>query len=678
MKTLLTFVAIGLTLAGSASSIPFKTGKIFGQARRLEGELAKKAWAVGIEKGRLYVGGSGFLSVYDVSADPLDPKLLGTTDDMATVRQLAVQDGMVYVVTRANGLWIVDCRDGTPRTVGHYPSVSNCTGVDVAGNVCFIAGSKDGLEFIDVTDPTRPQLIANRIVRPMESQSVAYRDGYLYSGEWNAQSVTIWDCRDMRDIRQVAVSPLVSNGDGVWPQGRWLYACTGWNVADKKADAQPHAGQMGLTVFDVADPASPKQVGRVDFEWCKGAGLDMWIPRACGHRVFCAQNLSGLYAVNVQDPTRPRVCDRWTWTSATGDALKKLEANGQPSKCVASVAIGDGVVYVAGPSGLGAWAVPAKTAKYEPLVRGIPPINASARPTRPDVSDEFVRWLPTDMSKSAIVTGLAIKDDVCYAACGTAGLHALALSETGFREISSLPLAECTDVSIAGNRLFAANGRSGFVGYEIMAPGRLKEVLRIPSKGARDVYAYGDGSKWISCNSSVYDISDVANPRLLVTLVHQARWAKFMGPDLIVGRWVIGNTALNYFGWADLQADSVAEVKIEGYKSRVGAVCALGDKALMVDNGKWAILEPGAKTAPALKKLPPDGCTGNIPRSCGKIVALTSGKSVGVWDFSDETSPRHLRTYKTPTSVEPVGFWNGHVVIPASDAGVLLVKEKLF
>ena len=659
------------------TSLPFQTGEVFGKARRFGGELGLVATAMTIDGGRLYVGGRGFLSVYDVATDPLAPKLLGTTTEIANVRQIAVQEGWAYTVAREQGVWVVDCRDGVPKVTGHLSSTSNCTGIDVAGDVCFVGGSRSGIDVIDVSDKAHPQLAASRPDNPVESQSVAYRNGYLYSGEWGPKQVTVWDMRDVRKIRRVTTAKLESNGDGIWPQGRWLYACTGWSTEDKKPEAKPRPGEMGLSVFDIADPEAPRQVGRVDFEWCKGSGIDMWIPRAGGNIVFCAQNLSGLYAVDVSDKAHPKVLDRWVFSTAKGAVRAKCRAAGQPSRIVASVAVGDGAVYVAGPGGLGAWVIPAKGAVYEPVMRGTPPINISdVRPTIPPAPKGCLRWLPADKSLVAHVTGAAVKGDLCFAAAGMAGLYMLRLSDEAIIEVRRIPLDECMDVAIAGNRLFVAAGRGGFLGYDIGTDGELVPFMRHPSVGARDVYAYEDGTKWVTFNQQLHDISDPSNPKPIINLVNQSRWNKFVCPDLIAGRWAAGNRALGYFSWADLTADPVVEIPIKGHKSYTGGMCALGDKALVVDKGLWTILEPGqTEIAPgAMHEFPKGGVVGSLPRSSGDLVATAGGRAVGVWDFSDHTAPRPVCSYRFACEVEAVAFWKDHVVVPAREGGLVVIK----
>ena len=290
-----TMLAAGICAGGSAD-VPFRTGEVFGKAVKVAEGAAGFGRCVNIEGDFLYVGGKETLGVYSLSGDPLHPKLLGETKDIASARQIALQGGMAYVSARANGIWIVDCRSpAKPLVAGHYPSTANCTGIDVAGDVCFVGGSKSGLEFIDVSRPQNPQLIRCVKKEPVESQSVAYRDGLLFSGEWGGKCVTIWDARDMKSLKRLACCALESNGDGVWMDGKWLYASTGFSKEDKAPGAKAHPGQMGLEIYDVENPHAPKKVSRVDFEYCKPCTYDMWLVRVAEGMAFCTVLLSFAY-----------------------------------------------------------------------------------------------------------------------------------------------------------------------------------------------------------------------------------------------------------------------------------------------------------------------------------------------------------------------------------------------
>ena len=649
-----TMLVAGICAGGSAD-VPFRTGEVFGNAVKVVEGAAGFGRCVNIEGDFLYVGGRETLGVYSLSGDPLRPKLLGETKDIASGRQIALQGGMAYVSARANGIWVVDCRNpAKPFVAGHYPSTANCTGIDVAGDVCFVGGSKSGLEFIDVSRPQNPQLIRCVKKEPVESQSVAYRDGLLFSGEWGGKCVTIWDARDMKSLKRLACCALESNGDGVWVDGKWLYASTGFSKEDKVPGAKAHPGQMGLEIYDVENPHAPKKVSRVDFEYCKPCTYDMWLVRVAGGMAFCTATAGGLYAVDVSDKSAPKVVDRW------------MPENGHQ---VMSVAVGDGAVYVT-VANAGTWAV----------VRGQPPVNASFRTPRPEAPKGFHRWLPSDTSLSANVTGLAVTGDVCYAAAGTAGMFVLELSEDGIAERRRIPFAECMDVAIAGDRLFVAAGRDGWIVFEMARAGELKEIARVPSVVARDVYAYGDGKRWAAFNTTVYDISNLAKPKPLANMINQSRYNKYLSPDLLGGRWVAGNSALKCFSWLELVAqerDPPAKPrKMEGYASRMGGMCAFGEKAFLADNGGWAIVEPGGQDVPQIRQFPGKKRVSGLPRwNGGKLVAVSGGdRTASIWDFGDIENPSLVRWYALPSPTDAGSFWRDTLVIPARLQGVLVGK----
>ncbi|MBU4459276.1 MAG: hypothetical protein KJ579_01810, partial [Verrucomicrobia bacterium] len=161
--------------------------KVFGEAFRVEG-VGDKAMALCLEGDKLYAGAGSQVYVYDVSK-PLAPQKLGEVDGLGGVRQIAVQKGMAYVSTREYGLWIVDAtKPQKPRIRSRFDCCELATGVDVAGDVCFLGQRQNGVEFIDVSDPDKPRHIAMR--KTDESQSVVYRDGWLYSGDWGSAYVT--------------------------------------------------------------------------------------------------------------------------------------------------------------------------------------------------------------------------------------------------------------------------------------------------------------------------------------------------------------------------------------------------------------------------------------------------------------------------------------------------------
>ena len=307
MKSLSLLLAAGF--AGSAFAL--SANGVFGTAELFD-RTAPGAMALAIEGRYLYGGAGDWFVVFDLS-DPLKPRKVGAVRGVGAARQAVVRKGFAYVTSREYGLWIVDVTDpAKPRIRSRFDTCELATGVDVAGDVCFCGQRQNGVEFIDVSDPDHPRHIAMR--KTDESQSVVYRDGWLYSGEWGRGRVTVFDAHDMSNIRPVAWPELYGYGDGVWLQGDYLYAARGHHSLhrkvtggiaisedDKAKSGSPDSGYgmgHGLDIFDIRDPKAPRRVGAVDYPPFYARGLDMWTPRTSGNLLFAAQTHNGLFAVS--------------------------------------------------------------------------------------------------------------------------------------------------------------------------------------------------------------------------------------------------------------------------------------------------------------------------------------------------------------------------------------------
>jgi len=206
-------------------------GGVFGEAERFDFS-DREAMALDIEGNYLYGGAGDLVLVFDIS-DPLKPRKVGEVAGVGSARQLVVQKGMCYVTSREYGVWIIDATDPTkPRIRSRFDCCELATGIDVAGDVCFCGQRQNGVEFIDVSDPDHPRHIAMR--KTDESQSVVYCDGWVYSGEWKAGKVTVFDAHDMKNIRKAGEVELYGYGDGVWRQGNYLYASRGHNSVHRE------------------------------------------------------------------------------------------------------------------------------------------------------------------------------------------------------------------------------------------------------------------------------------------------------------------------------------------------------------------------------------------------------------------------------------------------------------
>ena len=663
------------------------TGAVFGEAKQVYG-VGKDAMALCLNGNLLYVGDGPMLRIYDVSR-PMAPKKLGEVGGFNSIRQIAEQDGMLYVATREYGLWIVDATDpGNPRIRSRFDCCELATGVDVAGDVCFLAQRQYGVEFIDVSDPDRPRHIAMR--KTDESQSVKYRDGYLYSGEWGAGMVTVFDVHDMANVREVACEELHGYGDGVWLQGDFLYCATGHH-SRHRGDKDGFGKGHGLDIFDVSDPVHPRHVSRLDYPPFFSRGLDMWTVRTSGNVLFAAQTHNGLFAVDISDKTNPKTLDRWT----KPDPAKPE----WPSLCVGSLAVGDGVIYAA-VKGAGVYAVPAVGAKAEKFDRGLLPKNASFREEYPTDESEWYVWRPKEQGQARAV---AVKGDIVYAACGEAGLWALEiLPGGGFHELARLAgRRSVMDVSVQGERLFTAEGLDGFAVYELESPARIREIARLDRIGGRNNLALcvtAIDSNWAFLSDrhgvDLYDIGNLPKFRHVLHVKGSPGWDKYLSDAAVGdGRLVAFSAANSSLKWIDIAAKPEPNVVVETKKNFISlfnGVCTFRDGLSLVSGeNRYGLLAPGEGDPPDGGKwrylpLAPafsgdkDTAVSGIPRSDGRRVVFTNrfNRRAALYDFEDAQNPRLLKAWKLSGNPDIAQFHGGRVVIPCGYQGVLLQKSN--
>lgn len=674
----------------------------FGTAHSVDGS-GPSAMALAIEGDRLYAGCGGDLVVYDIST-PLTPQMLGRVGGFGAVRQIAVQRCFAYVACRESGLWIVDASDAAaPRIRSRFDCCELATGVDVAGDVCFLGQRQNGVEFIDIRNPDRPEHIAMR--KTDESQSVKYRDGYLYSGDWGTGRVTVFDCRDLRQIRQVAYEPLWGYGDGVWLKNDRLYCETGHHAKNRDLATLSFAPIVteemrrfgreapgggcghGLDIFDVRDPAHPVRLGRADFPPLFTRGNDMWTPRttAGSDMVYCCATHNGIFAVDCSDAAKPKVVDRWTRPDAQRPDL--------PSVCVGSIAVGDGCLYAALKPG-GVVVISAAQAKRETFDLGRLPVGADYREAYPTDETEFLVYLPERRGQARAV---AVKDDLIYAACGDAGLHVLRLTEDGvLAKVGELTSASTVyDVQVDGSRLYTAEGRRGWAVYAVEGPARFRELRRLTKLDARAEPAlciWKPSADWVAVSTRRGPVQFFREETFGTGARAQASvggcpgWDKYLMDRALNGK-IAYNVAHKNICWIDLVVSGGPCVTKSNPKNVLGlcdGICRFSDDLALATRGNaYFFMPPGVCDPPTgevrwpVKPFPVKGVRG-IPRTSpdGRRVLLTCriDRHATLLDFSAKDAPKVLKHWNLSGNPDIGAFCRGRAVIPCGYQGVLIEK----
>ena len=404
----------------------------------------------------LYTAGGKGLSVYDLST-PAAPRLVKRLPGVSG-RQMAMQNNRLYITARGQGLWIFDLADpAEPRLLTRFDTVELATGIAVTGNIVFVAQRIYGVEILDCTIPEKPRHVG--LIRGGEIQSVAFHNNLLYCGSWGHGRITIWNVADLKTPKRVGSFQLDGYGDGMAVRGNYCYAATGMDAKTGPKEARKNRGH-GLEIFDISDPARPRRVGGVKFPPSPTMFFDSWTVTVSGTTAYVADTVNGIYLVNVADPARPEIL-----------AQGKLPDCWKKPNPVGSLAIGEGVLYVAGMDGL--YTTPWAEAKPPQLQSEPVPGETKGAPK------EFPGFQRIDVNGQ--VRRLFLEQDTLYAACSHQGLRTWRVTEQGLVPQNHFPLACSYDVAVRDGRIYSAEGVNGLAIYRITPEGKLEELGRDPA-----------------------------------------------------------------------------------------------------------------------------------------------------------------------------------------------------
>ncbi|MFZ4573265.1 MAG: hypothetical protein ACOYN0_02640 [Phycisphaerales bacterium] len=189
----------------------------------------------------LYGGGQGGMRIINVT-NPASPALAGTYTAGGVITQVEAANGLLYVGTRDNGLWIMDDVNPTvPQLIGflgNSPGVFEGLRVDAA--TAYTLDSNPGvLTAIDITNPSAPGVIVERPFDGTSGDSVDRRGNtLLYVGS-----------REVRFADVSARNEIVRTG--AFPGGNlsWLT-----QAADLNASCAVVAGTVSVSRFSNATP----------------------------------------------------------------------------------------------------------------------------------------------------------------------------------------------------------------------------------------------------------------------------------------------------------------------------------------------------------------------------------------------------------------------------------------
>lgn len=304
------------------------------------GALGGSITAVDIFGTRAYALGSSVL-VIDI-ASPQSPREIGRYDVPGSGQSIAATSRHVYVAERprsmpglssseVGGLRIVDVtRPSAPASLGFYNTTAEIRDVAVSGNYAFAAAGKEGFVVFDLRNLVYPRTVAILESEGSQSLAVAISGTLAYvlerSFSGGQGGLRVVDISDVHNLRTVSFSPFDDTGVDLTVVGGTVYVLNynGFIVFDVTNPERPTAlcsmsmeqggglavrntyafvaRRGGLSVIDVADPASCTQVGTLNLA---GSSTSIAVN---ANLAYIGQNwyTNGLNIVDIANPQRPR------------------------------------------------------------------------------------------------------------------------------------------------------------------------------------------------------------------------------------------------------------------------------------------------------------------------------------------------------------------------------------
>jgi len=456
------------------------------------------------------------LQVVDISA-PAQPVVVGSWDSPGQALAVMVDGDLAYLADDGAGVRIIDIGDpASPVEVGHYDPPGPVRGLFVAGDLLFVSSGGDGLRIVDVTDPTAPALVS--VLALSGSAYDVWVEGNVayVAATFDAGGLHVVDVTDPADPVPLSFTDVPGWTTRVQVDGTVAYVAS-------------RAG--GLLTYDVADPTSPDLLGTY------ATAGEAWGLHVDGDRLYLGVDSGELLVMDVCDPASPQLVH----AVALGDAVREVVTAGHHA-FVATFGTGLQVVEV---SADGTMAVVGEYAggggySFHVEVRGDRAYVTSSPPARLEIFDISDRRNPAllgswDSGSVAPVQSLKVSGTVAYGMFWPGDIHMIDVQDPAAPTVIGTFEDNAADVEVRGDRAYVA-AWNGFAVWDLTDPLAPVQLADIPLPAAgRMVVVSGDlalvptghyGDPLVSI-----DISDPADPVVLGSYAHPARFAKALHID---------------------------------------------------------------------------------------------------------------------------------------------------
>jgi len=499
--------------------------------------------------------------------------------------------------------------------------------VAVQGDTAYV-GVGPRLVILDVSDPANPEVLGQSPVYPDFVQDVAVAGdpstALRQAQDTSSGQVYAYVAAGNGGLRVVDVSdPAAPTEVGSYdPPGRARAVAVQGNYAYVAYD------QRGLRIVDVSDPAAPAEVGFYD-------RLSAQAVAVAGDYAYVT-DLWGLHIVDVSDPTAP---------TKVGYCQPPKSPFGSS---VQSVAVAGNYAYVIG------------IKHYYKTSSGWLRIIDVTYPTHPTE----VGFLSVS-GHSVSLHDVYVSSNTAYVAGEDSGFEG-----PPYRSWGELVIVDVSDpahptkvryrtpgraygVAVAGGCAYVADGRSGLRILDVSDPAHPTEIgFYNPPGSAVDVAVAGDYA-YVATEDHlrIVDVSDPAAP----TKVGYYQLPKLQYDSSVEGLALAGNYAYVAYGWYGWDRLYIADISDPGHPTEVGfyntpgdayGVAVAGDYAYVAGDERLTIVDVSDPAAPTEAGFYDTPWSAYGVAVAGGYAYVANGRSgLRIVDVSDPADPTEIGFY---------------------------------
>jgi len=225
----------------------------------------------------------------------VDPVQVGSCDTPGNALKVYVSGNYAYVADFGSGLQIINVSSSTTPNLVATSYLATPYSVYVSGDYAYVARGNYGLDIIDVSNPEFPDNVSN--FDTLNTQSVHAIEDYAYVTD-HLNGIKIID------ISNPAVPILAGSFDtgiaqDIFVRDNYAY------VAD---------GDSGLQILDVSNPQLPTWIGEYETSNTNSVYVE-------GDYAYVTNTLTGLQIINIANPDSPFLVGTYSSLSAPVDVF---------------------------------------------------------------------------------------------------------------------------------------------------------------------------------------------------------------------------------------------------------------------------------------------------------------------------------------------------------------------